>query len=107
MRGVEAVDVVGGQARARRVEGDAPAGEDRDAVGGAELAAEAVRDQQQRGAVTLERLQPSFQPLARPLVEAAEGLVEEQDARAAKRTARERQPSLHARREGAHALARR
>src|SRR5947208_11055614 len=44
------------------------------------------------------------EPLARTLVEARVGLVEQQDGRAGENDAREREPALHAEREGPDAL---
>src|SRR5688572_31785065 len=96
VRGVEPLHVIGPEPRAWRVERDATAGENGDAIGDSKLAAEAVRDEQQRGAFPLERLQAAFEPLARPLVEASEGLVQQQDSRAREGAARERQPPFHA-----------
>ena len=53
---VEPLDVVGAERGARRVEGDAAAGQDGEAVGDAELAAEAVGGHEDRAAGGLERL---------------------------------------------------
>src|SRR2546422_4273194 len=47
-----------------------------------------------------------LEPLFRALIEPGERLVEEEDAGAREDEAREREPPLHPRREGAHALAR-
>ena len=84
---VEPLDVLGVEPGPRGVERDAAAGEDGQAVGEAELAAEAVGGHEQRAAAGLERLQPPLQPLARALIEAGEGLVEQQHARGRERRA--------------------
>jgi hypothetical protein len=59
---------------------------------------------QDRAAAGLERRQVLLQPLLRALIEPGEGLVEQEHAGPGQHEARERQPALHAGREGAHPL---
>jgi hypothetical protein len=87
-----------------RIERDGPAGEDDEPVGDRELAAEAVGGHQDRPAARLEGRQVLLEPLLRALVEAGEGLVEQEHPGPSQHEARERQPALHARREGSHPL---
>src|SRR5207302_8661680 len=82
------------------VEREAPGRQDRDPVGHAQSTTEAVRGHEDRAAGRLESPEVRVEPLPRTLVEARVGLVEQQDGRAGQDYPREREPALHAEREG-------
>src|SRR6058998_3498656 len=102
---VEPRDRVRPEGRARGVQHDRAAGQNGDSVGDGKFPAEAVRGHDHGAAAGLERLEMLLEPLFRALIEPGERLVEEEDAGAREDEAREREPPLHPRREGAHALA--
>src|SRR5881628_1230961 len=106
VQAVQPLHVVRGQGTAWRVEGDGAAGQDGDPVRDGELAAEAVCRHENRAAARLERREVLLEPLLGALVEAREGLVEQQHLRPRQDKPREGQPSLHAGRERANPLVR-
>src|SRR5690242_21708962 len=78
-----------------RVERDAAAGQDRQPLGDAELAPEAVRGPDQRAAAGLVGLQSSLPPLARALVQPGERLVAQEPAPPRPGEARAREAAPH------------